>query len=96
MEFRSTLEKELEQHHERLKQAEAEGYKEPPEIKEVFFLIKDSLAFMKTRMRTITVARSIQPSITDTDLKIASDMQLASASELVLNLLKEDLIKIVK
>ena len=96
MEFESTLKREVKQIDNRMKDAKAKGYKEPPEIKEVFDLVKDSMAFLIARVKTIEVARCIQPSITNEDLKIASDIQLATASQLMLNLIKEGLISINK
>lgn len=92
MEFKSTLGRAKERHNLRLKQAEAEGYKEPPEIKEVFDLIKDSASFFKARVRSLKISQDIQPSITGEDLKTASDMQLASTLSFVLDLLREGLI----
>ena len=94
MEFESTLERSLKERADKLRKAKEDGYKEPPEVKKVFNLVKDSVAFHAARLRTMIIAREMQPSITDTDLKIASDMQLAMASELILNLMKEGLITI--
>ena len=94
MEFKSTLERAKERYNLRIDQAIAKGYKEPPEIEEIFNLIKDSKSLLKTRTKTIEIARNMQPSITDEDLKIASDMQLACASFMLLSLIKEGLITI--
>ena len=96
MKFEGTLERAKERYNFRLNQAVAKGYKEPPEIKEIFNLIKDSKAFWSARIRSIAITRDIQPSITGEDLKTASDMQLAMASALVLNLMREGLIAIKK
>ena len=65
-------------------------------FKKIFNLVKDSKAFWTARERSIKITRNIQPSITDEDLKIASDMQLACASALLLNLIREGLISINK
>lgn len=96
MKFESTLERAKGRHYERLIQAEAKGYKEPPEILEIFNLIKDSTSFSKARIRSLRITQDIQPSITGEDLKIASDMQLANSLALVLNLLREGLISLKK
>jgi hypothetical protein len=96
VEFKSTLERGLERRMDRLKEAGRNGYEEPPEVKEVFKLIVNSEAYPVAGLRTMTIAKETQPSIADTDLKISSDMQLAMASELILNLIKEGLISINK
>jgi hypothetical protein len=95
VEFKSTLEKAMEESEARVKEERAKGHEVSPDLLQVFKLIKNSLITLEAaRRRSIMVTRFIQPSITDKDLKIASDMQLATASELVLNLLKEGLISI--
>lgn len=94
MEFRSTLQKHVEDASDRIKQARENGYKTSPLLLELFHKIKDTPPFLAARLRTIMIAREIQPSIMKEDLRIASDMQLAMATELILNLVKEGLISV--
>jgi hypothetical protein len=94
--FRSTLERYLEQAEESLKKAKEKGYSSKP-VDEVFEMITSSAqAEDLMRVRSIMIAKTIQPSITESDLKMASDMMCALASELVLNLMREGLISLNK
>ena len=96
VEFESTLQRAKKRHKLRLEQAKGAGYKEPPEISGVFNLVKDSKSFLKARVYSLKIAQDIQPSIAGEDLKIASDMQLATVCSFVLNLSREGLISINK
>ena len=94
MEFESTLQKASEKHEKHLKEAITEGYDRKP-TDEVFKLIMSSNTSMACmRSRALYIAKTVQPSITEADLKIASDMMCAMASQLVLNLIEEGLISV--
>ena len=96
MGIRSTLQKASEKHEKHLKEAMTKGYDRKP-ADEVFKLIMSSntsMTCMRSRAQYIT--KTIQPSITKADLKIAADMMCAMASQLVLNLVKEGLISVNK
>ena len=96
MEFESTLERESKKRGKELKEAIAEGRKFKS-VDEVFKLITNSDTAMRSMYgRAMHIAKIIQPSISDKDLKIASDMMSAMASQLVHNLLEEGLISINK
>ena len=55
-------------------------------------IITSTTAFLKARKRAEYVAKAIQPSIMEDDLRIAITLQLAMACELVHNLFKEGVI----
>ena len=96
MKFKSTLEKHMGQAKVNVAAAEEIGYKEDELISKIFKMVTDSSCFLKAYSRATMVSRTIQPSINDKDLKIASDMMMALASELMLGLVREGLISINK
>ena len=96
MEFKSTLEKESEKQEKHLKETLSKGYDTKP-VNEVFELITQSGRPMTVLgSRAIHIARIIQPSISEKDLKIATNMMCALASQLVLQLKEEGLIRFNK
>ena len=96
MEFKSTLEKTAEKHENHLREAIAKGYSDKG-VDDVFELISHSGRAMDVMVaRSLSIAKTIQPSISGRDLKIASNMMCAMASQLVLQLKKEGLISINK
>ena len=94
MEFKSTLKRETERITEKVEQARANGMKEDPLIKKVFKLVIDAKCYIRMYARAVYIAKTIQPSIADDDCKKAADMQMALCSNVLLQLVKEELINI--
>lgn len=96
MKFESTLERKSKECIEHIEEALKDGY-ENKLLDEVFNLITSSdRATGCMQARAVDIAETIQPSITVRDLKLATNMMCAMASQLVLNLADEGLININK
>lgn len=94
MEFESTLERKGKKSAEHVEEAPKNGYKNKL-LEEVFELITSSdRATSCMQARAVDIAETIQSSITAKDLKLATNMMCAMASQLVLNLADEGLISI--
>ena len=96
MGIRSTLQKASEKHEKHLKEGIERGYDRKPADKVFKLIISSNTAVACMRSRALYIAKTIQPSITEADLKIAADMMCAMASQLVLNLVEEGLINVNK
>lgn len=94
MESESTLERKDRMHAEHLKKAIENGYNTEAVDKIFNLTLKSKVAVDCLRSRAKDIAKTIQPSILDKDLRLAVNMMSAMATQLVLNLLNDDLIKI--
>lgn len=94
MEFESTLQKESDRIVNAVKQRRAEGEKESELGIKIFDLIKDSHSVASLKRKSIDIAKTIQPSILEVDIKIACTLQMALAFHFVHNLVQEGLISI--
>lgn len=92
MEFKSTLEREREEMAARHKQAIDSGMKIPPMVLDVNNLIKNSPHFQYTFNEAIKTVKTIQPSITEEDCRIAVCLELTLCSTLIYNLIEDGLL----
>jgi len=96
LEIESTLERTRKRLLATIDMTEALGMKEPEDVTRILKLSKDSEAGHMTHRRTIEVAKIIQPSITEEDLRIASSLQMAVACDFLHHLVQEGLVTIKK
>ena len=87
--FESTLQRERDEILKRASKIDTAQYRE--NIKEAD-IITNTPAFLSAHKRAEHIAKVVQPSIMENDLRIAITMQLAMACELVHNLFKEGVI----
>jgi hypothetical protein len=92
MEFRSTLERETERVLGKVRHWEENGEKASPLVDKVFELLVKSPRFNDTYLTAVHVAKTIQPSITLDDCRLAVNMQLALCCDLVLHLIEDKLL----
>ena len=96
MEFKSTLERTSERMKAEVKRLHNAGIEVPPLVLAVNKLIENSPKFQFTFDCAIKNARTIQPSMSEEDCRIAVCLQLTLASQLVYNLIDANILKIVK
>jgi hypothetical protein len=94
MEFRSTLEREKERLTTDAKRMEDIDIEVSPLVLTVNKLIRNSPKFSFTFNQAINTVKTIQPSITEEDCRIAVCLELTLCSELIINLIEDGLLEI--
>ena len=96
MVFKSTLERESEKLRGSAQHMRDTGIEVPKLVLEVNKMVSKSAKFSYTLDEAVDVAKTIQPSITEEDCRIAVCLQLTLCSQLIYNLIEEGKIKIAE